>query len=746
MLTERGRVKVVDLGLARREVSDSIGDLTVAGTTLGTFDYIAPEQARDPRIADIRSDIYSLGCTLYQMLTGQPPYPEGTALQKLLDHQGKSPPNPRSINASIPPQLAAVMKKMMASDPMQRYQAPGLLLSDLIQIAASIGLRSVPADGIVWRKSDGIGQRSPMGAAWLFGSVLVICLTALTLNWMGGRSTGRSYPIEIADAPGNLMTPEQFQVDTDNDSNNTTESQATPAGVAMTPSPVPGTDDGPANTSPADSQTTDAAAAELIASTEATENAPDGAAEAIPFPFPMPSTNFQWPTTGALPLPTGATNGTPANAAMRSEGRFALQSPDGVRQSFNTLQAAVADARSGDAILLQYNGYPADIPAQPPVRISGMNLIIRAADGYRPTLEFLATSEPGGMPAAMFSVRNSGSLTIRDVNIRFVTTTDSVSNSIAVFRSDAANRIELRGVTVDVLNATGQTVNVFELSDLANSSELNPPLTENEITLTDSVIRGVTNVVCIATQQRASIRMVNCGCAIRGAVFQNLGNASMLQASGLIDVRMEHVTTVTDGPLIQMKDSDELTGNGAQRVLPSMVVRSEACVFSGLGTNPRLVLSEGNSHLEDLENLLSWTGFTNLYHGIGVFWQVDTAAFDYASRRLDFDEWQQIWLARQDCEENNAAMIGNEVWLDSIWQRDKAAVDPEEFDLRTFGLDPEQFGSSGASLSFSRDGKVPGVDVATLRPVPTSTSDTEAPAVSGSSLTIDLSSNSTASE
>lgn len=61
ILTLAGRLKIVDLGLARRDTTDSIGDLTVAGTTLGTFDYIAPEQARDPRTADTRSDIYSLG-------------------------------------------------------------------------------------------------------------------------------------------------------------------------------------------------------------------------------------------------------------------------------------------------------------------------------------------------------------------------------------------------------------------------------------------------------------------------------------------------------------------------------------------------------------------------------------------------------------------------------------------------------------------------------------------------------------
>ncbi|MFZ9090556.1 MAG: serine/threonine-protein kinase [Planctomycetaceae bacterium] len=108
MLTDGGRIKVVDFGLARRETDDSIGHITVAGTTLGTFDYIAPEQARDPRLADIRSDIYSLGCTMYHMLSGNPPYPEGTALQKLLDHQGKSPPRLSSVNPEVPEELSAI--------------------------------------------------------------------------------------------------------------------------------------------------------------------------------------------------------------------------------------------------------------------------------------------------------------------------------------------------------------------------------------------------------------------------------------------------------------------------------------------------------------------------------------------------------------------------------------------------------------------------------------------------------------
>ncbi len=120
LVTPEGRVKLIDMGLARmRQADPAAADLTASGVTLGTFDYISPEQARDPRHADVRSDIYSLGCTLFYMLSGQPPFPEGTVLQKLLQHQGDQPPDIRQFRPELPDESRQVLEKMMAKDPNQ---------------------------------------------------------------------------------------------------------------------------------------------------------------------------------------------------------------------------------------------------------------------------------------------------------------------------------------------------------------------------------------------------------------------------------------------------------------------------------------------------------------------------------------------------------------------------------------------------------------------------------------------------
>jgi serine/threonine-protein kinase len=136
LLTRDGsktRVKLTDLGVARA-VREEESRVTRAGTTVGTLDYLAPEQARDSALADVRSDIYSLGCTLYHMLAGQPPFPDGGLGERLFKHMQVEPTDVREFNADVPEVLWAVLRRMLAKRPDDRYQTPAELLEALLSL------------------------------------------------------------------------------------------------------------------------------------------------------------------------------------------------------------------------------------------------------------------------------------------------------------------------------------------------------------------------------------------------------------------------------------------------------------------------------------------------------------------------------------------------------------------------------------------------------------------------------------
>jgi serine/threonine protein kinase len=145
LMVGRSGVKILDCGLAR-PVSDSPHKLdknandpaqphaTSAGMILGTPDYIAPEQCADARSADIRSDIYSLGCTFYFALTGQPPFPHRSAVEKLAAHSTIEPASLASLRPEVPAELERIVARMMAKDPAKRFQTPSDLARDLAKL------------------------------------------------------------------------------------------------------------------------------------------------------------------------------------------------------------------------------------------------------------------------------------------------------------------------------------------------------------------------------------------------------------------------------------------------------------------------------------------------------------------------------------------------------------------------------------------------------------------------------------
>ncbi len=127
LLGHWGTVKILDMGLARiPKPADGPQDatLTQAGAVVGTPDYIAPEQARDSHGVDYRADIYSLGCTFFNLLTAKVPFPGGTGMEKLFKHQLDAPPRIEQLRTDLPPALAKVVHKLMAKRPEDRYQQP----------------------------------------------------------------------------------------------------------------------------------------------------------------------------------------------------------------------------------------------------------------------------------------------------------------------------------------------------------------------------------------------------------------------------------------------------------------------------------------------------------------------------------------------------------------------------------------------------------------------------------------------
>ena len=115
-------VKISDLGLVLTDDAEADTRITKEGLTVGTPDFVAPEQARNPRGADIRADIYSLGCTFYYLLTGEVPFPGGTPTEKMLRQARESFPDLKRTD--VPDDVKAILNKMTAKKADQRYETP----------------------------------------------------------------------------------------------------------------------------------------------------------------------------------------------------------------------------------------------------------------------------------------------------------------------------------------------------------------------------------------------------------------------------------------------------------------------------------------------------------------------------------------------------------------------------------------------------------------------------------------------
>jgi eukaryotic-like serine/threonine-protein kinase len=144
MITRDGAVKVMDFGIARALADNSV-TVTATAAVIGTAQYLSPEQARGEPV-DARSDVYSTGCMLYELLTGQPPFQGDSPVAVAYQHVRENAPEPSSLNPAIPPALDSIVMKALAKNPLNRYQSAAEMREDLLRALAD---RPVQAESVL---------------------------------------------------------------------------------------------------------------------------------------------------------------------------------------------------------------------------------------------------------------------------------------------------------------------------------------------------------------------------------------------------------------------------------------------------------------------------------------------------------------------------------------------------------------------------------------------------------------------
>jgi serine/threonine protein kinase len=173
--TLKSNVKILDIGLAREFFDENSPaprdnmELTGEGVLLGTPDYLAPEQARDPRAIDIRADIYSLGCVLYHLLTGQPPFPDKNILTQMIRHATEKPKALQEFNPAIPEGLSQIVSWMIAKKPEERYPTPARAAQALDAYLMVTAESTKPAEEspqmrnyLTWLETTEQGEAAPL--------------------------------------------------------------------------------------------------------------------------------------------------------------------------------------------------------------------------------------------------------------------------------------------------------------------------------------------------------------------------------------------------------------------------------------------------------------------------------------------------------------------------------------------------------------------------------------------------------
>ena len=764
IIAPNGRAKLVDLGLARKLAAEPEGDLTVAGTTLGTFDYISPEQARDPRNVDVRSDIYSLGCTLYHMLTGGPPYSSGTVLQKLLDHQSGQAPDPREINPQVPPALSAICRKMMAGDARERFATPDELIRELAVVAAGLGLRPLPTDGYLWSKP--VGKPAPRLRSHLVwaGTFAAVILLAFFMEGFDGPTeldaVATGPRLSSGDrASAGIRAP---RLDRDDPLQNSTGLDGAVIRRPDRRQPV-GSDEEIAESEDAVSAAELAEQARRIGElfrpvldpfilSETSEERPvrvDDTQVDVP---PLQSEPLVGVTSGTDAAVTMSPTGGPRNAvvaggprtgssdrmaeraAERADNpeRYAFTRPfvvwpgDGAElQGYDSLADAVAFASSGDVIELHFDGRSPGFEASEPLVIDDKSVTIRAGtapsgEPYRPLVEFVGDPRVIRPPYMIAVTGDEGCLLLEGVELRVTVTGEApgASGQWELFSIPAAEEVRLRNVAITLVNVDGWPLAAFGLrppEDVSREAyEIKGMMDESRadgflVELENCLVRGEADLIAIGHTLPGRISMRDSAFALETALLNVTGGLKKPPAGDSVDVRIDHVTAVTGGAVLQLA-LDRLP-----RHAPTIRVEASNSVFAS-ASEGQLVLMTGSASLSTFEQSLSWNGRNNVFDGFSQFWSIFTEDGASDAAPTTFDLWTARWAKNGARDPRNAERavapkdLFTDVWADP---QDAKKTPRSTVTAADLALDAERAGE----LLRASDGGPIGASPAALPPV-----------------------------
>ena len=548
LVTAEGRAKLVDMGLARLRMESDRDDLTASGVTLGTFDYISPEQARDPRIADVRSDLYSLGCTFYFMLTGRPPFPEGTLLQKLLSHSSEHPADPRLLRPDLDDQVVKIIDTLLAKQPKDRYQQPHELIGELLLVADRLHLPGLDASGAVWLgRKRSVWARFERTLPWLVPFVLLLGFVfALERLWPDSRADRAAEPPKtraVKEPPARkakgaiprkatekpAATPAVSAPSPKEPPPSAASAKAPAEPVREPPSAVPQGPEAPAAKGPAEVPATEVppAGKPSVTAPPQVQPAPSPATEARPAqppaspppeakqaiaPAPAGAAATEvaaGPVTGPPPQapPAAAAPNPPAVPAVE---RIIVAAADGPAppgaKLVRSLAAACREAGTLGAKLIElhFNG----AREESPLDISSLQLTIRNGVGFHPAIVFRPSFQDLAWDRRMIRV-GGGRLEWQGVHVRMELPREP-ADSWAMFSLRACDYLDLQDAVLTIANADAQGSLLQDRVSLVEVAEAPRADSPAGVTADDAAQRAIPPYLglsnCVARGQATLIR------------------------------------------------------------------------------------------------------------------------------------------------------------------------------------------------------------------------------------------------